>query len=504
MSDRAYAKVQAQQKTLSGSSAKSSLLQRTCACGQHTIAGGECEECRSEQSTLHRSRRAFEPPSAPGAVPGSSPAQENGTSFNAAFERASRFGHDFSRIPIHPPTAGEIQTKLGINKPGDEYEREADRISEQVMRMPEPRLQSACPYGGPCPKCQTEQPNQEHERLQTKRVQPSDTAKTSAPPVVHDILSSPGQPLDAKTRAFVEPRFGYDLSQVRIHTSGRAAQSARAIDAMAYTVGREIVFGTGKYAPETTEGKHLLAHELTHTIQQGVQNQTPTLVQRSLFAFLDLRDDIRDLVNKKVKDYNTYHDTISKSNEVQKAFALMDEELLSALENTLDHLSFARCVEFLGRKAPTFDELRKNSKVFEAIKKAWSQSDPGTNPRGDLVVQPHEEGGWVFLNLIDGSLSIERAKPVGGNFIVLNPAPDVDHSVVVAIFHTHPNLGPGKKAQPDRRDKTLDERDGVPDLVAGNPGTNPDTFQIYLSGPAVRKHLASEKKFPGRSGGYAP
>src|SRR5258708_26726016 len=92
MSDRTYANVQAQQKTLSGSSPKSSLLQRTCACGQHTIAGAECSTCRSEQSTLHRSQRAFEPPSAPSGGPGSSPAHENETSFNSDFARALRFG----------------------------------------------------------------------------------------------------------------------------------------------------------------------------------------------------------------------------------------------------------------------------------------------------------------------------------------------------------------------------------------------------------------------------
>src|SRR6266704_5112464 len=135
MSDRTYAKVQAQQKTLSGSSPRSSLLQRTCACGQHTIAGGECSTCHSEQSTLHRSQRAFEPPSAPGAIPGSSPAQENGTSFNSAFDSASRFGNDFSQIPVyssHPPM---LQTKLTVNQPGDVYEQEADQVAAQVMRM---------------------------------------------------------------------------------------------------------------------------------------------------------------------------------------------------------------------------------------------------------------------------------------------------------------------------------------------------------------------------------
>src|SRR2546429_9541366 len=88
MSDRTYAKVQAQQKTWSGSSPKSSLLQRTCACGQHTIAGGECSTCRSEQSTLLRSQRAFGLHSTPGTLPGNSPAQENGASFNSAFERS--------------------------------------------------------------------------------------------------------------------------------------------------------------------------------------------------------------------------------------------------------------------------------------------------------------------------------------------------------------------------------------------------------------------------------
>src|SRR6266566_4259693 len=141
MSDLVYAKAQAQQKTLIGSSPKNSLLQRTCACGQHTIAGGECEECREKrEGTLLRSQRAFGAPSAPVAVAGNSPAQENGLSFNSAFDRESRFGHDFSRIPIHPH-AGAIQTKLAINKPGDEYkvadapeEMRSDPISPPVAQ----------------------------------------------------------------------------------------------------------------------------------------------------------------------------------------------------------------------------------------------------------------------------------------------------------------------------------------------------------------------------------
>ena len=88
------------------------------------------------------------------------------------------------------------------------------------------------------------------------------------PPIVHEVLCSPGQPLDATTRAFMEPRFGHDFSQVRVHTDANAAKSARAVNALAYTVGRDVVFGTGQPALGSFAGKRLLAHELTHVVQQ--------------------------------------------------------------------------------------------------------------------------------------------------------------------------------------------------------------------------------------------
>jgi outer membrane protein OmpA-like peptidoglycan-associated protein len=85
---------------------------------------------------------------------------------------------------------------------------------------------------------------------------------------VQEVLRSPGQPLDASARAFMEPRFGRDFSQVRVHTDGQAADSARAVNALAYTVGRDVVFGMGQYAPRTSAGQRLLGHELTHVVQQ--------------------------------------------------------------------------------------------------------------------------------------------------------------------------------------------------------------------------------------------
>lgn len=92
---------------------------------------------------------------------------------------------------------------------------------------------------------------------------------SEVPPIVGQVLGSSGPPLDAATRAFVEPRFGRDFSHVRVHANAQAADSARAVNALAYTVGKDVVFAESQYASHTTEGRRLLAHELTHVLQQS-------------------------------------------------------------------------------------------------------------------------------------------------------------------------------------------------------------------------------------------
>lgn len=100
--------------------------------------------------------------------------------------------------------------------------------------------------------------------------QPALTAQLESgiPPIVREVLASPGQPLDPETRAFMEPRFGHDFSRVQVHTDAKAAQSARAVNALAYAIGQNVVFAPGQYRPTTPAGQQLLAHELTHTVQQ--------------------------------------------------------------------------------------------------------------------------------------------------------------------------------------------------------------------------------------------
>jgi hypothetical protein len=134
----------------------------------------------------------------------------------------------------------------------------------------ENRLQRKCACGGtPGPTGECEECRK--KRLQRKEQKPQLRTRgvASAAPIVDEVLSSPGQPLDAGTRAFFESRFGHEFSKVRVHTNTRAAESARSVNALAYTVNRDIVFGEGQWAPHSSRGMSLLAHELAHTIQQG-------------------------------------------------------------------------------------------------------------------------------------------------------------------------------------------------------------------------------------------
>ena len=129
-------------------------------------------------------------------------------------------------------------------------------------------LQRKCACGnssgltGKCSECQK-------KKLSLQRRAVNNQGESSeVPPIVHEVLRSPGQPLDPGTRTFMESRFGHDFSQVRVHTDGKAAKSAKAVNALAYTIGKDVVFGSDRYSLKNVEGKRLLAHELTHVVQQ--------------------------------------------------------------------------------------------------------------------------------------------------------------------------------------------------------------------------------------------
>jgi Domain of unknown function (DUF4157) len=164
-----------------------------------------------------------------------------------------------------------LQPKLAINEPNDRYEQEADRVAEAVVGRATLRRPLTAPKEQPRTK--------EKESLQRKAADGHETL--DAPPIVDQVLQSSGQPLDPATRTFMEERFGYDFGGVRVHTDARAAGSAQVVNALAYTVGRNVVFGAGQYAPHSAAGRRLIAHELTHTLQQA-RTTTSVPSQRGL------------------------------------------------------------------------------------------------------------------------------------------------------------------------------------------------------------------------------
>lgn len=163
-----------------------------------------------------------------------------------------------------------LQTKLTVNEPDDEYEQEADEVAEAVMRMPASATPSPPNDDG------------EDEQLATQIQRFGGESVEVAPDTESRIsqMKGGGAPLSAIDRAFFESRMGADFSQVRIHTGAEAVDTARTLQAKAYTTGADIAFNEGAYEPGTANGRQLLAHELTHVVQQGASAPLSRKVQR--------------------------------------------------------------------------------------------------------------------------------------------------------------------------------------------------------------------------------
>jgi hypothetical protein len=188
----------------------------------------------------------------------------------ASLSRSLGLQLDLTRIPS---VTRPLQRQPAVSSPGDPFEREADEAAEKVLRMAEPAPIGPGPAGiqRQCPECEDEE---KKKRLQTK---PSPVAGAGSGFDTEKAIRVAGQggtSLPAEVRAYFEPRFGHDFSRVRVHADGEAAEGARAVRARAFTLGRDIVFGSGEYAPGTLEGRRLLAHELVHVVQQSAAGST--------------------------------------------------------------------------------------------------------------------------------------------------------------------------------------------------------------------------------------
>lgn len=174
-----------------------------------------------------------------------------------------------------------IQTKLTVSQPGDRHEQEADRVADEVMRMTAPSHHTAVPQiQRKCDACeeeeisrQTDDEEKEEEPVQLKAANQSANQNSSLVKSAINHAGS-GQPLPVSARTFFEPRFGSDLSDVRIHADAQAARAASDVSARAFTAGHDVFFAAGQYAPDAFEGRRLIAHELTHVFQQSEGGDT--------------------------------------------------------------------------------------------------------------------------------------------------------------------------------------------------------------------------------------
>ncbi|MEL6854291.1 MAG: DUF4157 domain-containing protein, partial [Cyanobacteria bacterium J06607_13] len=213
--------------------------------------------------------------------------------------------HDSATAKVVPPVLHEalnrpiptIQPKLKIGAPNDKYEQEADRVADQVMDMPEPTVQrqldmpekddetlkrkEIAPQISPLIQRQAGSDDEEEDLLQTKRSTNSSPSLSShLGTAIQALQHSGGQPLPTSVRTFMEPRFGRDFSGVRVHNTPQAAELSNQLNAKAFTVGNNIVLGKGTTSGQTTAEKHLIAHELTHVVQQSSTHATQ-LIQRA-------------------------------------------------------------------------------------------------------------------------------------------------------------------------------------------------------------------------------
>ncbi|MCI0401522.1 MAG: DUF4157 domain-containing protein [Gammaproteobacteria bacterium] len=254
-----------------------------------------------------------------------------------------------------------IQTKLKIGEPNDEFEQEADRVADAVVHMPEPQAPARATgvqrgvgerVQRLCPECEEElgrQPieEEEEEELQAKAIPGHSPEVTPDLGSAISALKGGGHPLPRSLRSFFEPRFGYDFSAVRVHADAKAGESARAVNALAYTVGDDIVFGAGRYTPGTLEGIRLLAHELAHVVQ-GSRGVPGTVSVPWLYRQADVSGATRSPSGEEEAEQRAFliprfpgcspHDRIRLDFQIGQARSLVEQGMV-ALDDELDRIA---------------------------------------------------------------------------------------------------------------------------------------------------------------------
>jgi len=328
------------------------------------------------------------------------------------------FGNQaINRLFSHTP----VPTTLKVGSVDDPVEQEADRVADRIISTPENTTNSARPslMNG----------------SQAPRVSSRDEVPSIAPPSVHEVLRSPGQPLEGEMRTFMESRLGHDLSDVRVHSDHKAGDSARAVRSLAYTVGNHLVFGANQYSPTALPSRRLIAHELAHFVQQRLAGGTavlrrqpaPTLeatgtpVDTSTRAHYsapeeqDLAVNLVEMADRGTRDFAPYTAAIRAASPPQKRYVYRNPYLLGRLAETLDLASFDKCVALLtpdarGRVLAGMARLQKKYGLGEVSEEGaqWSERELAIVDRAYSKMTKDEQEMLRGIQLI-------RKKEVGGD-----------------------------------------------------------------------------------------
>jgi hypothetical protein len=279
--------------------------------------------------------------------------------------------------------------------------------------VPSGLLQRKCARGNPAGSRGERQRNPESGRLRCVADHLSSSRRNPGVPlIVQDILERPGQSLDPATRAFVEPRFGHDFSRVRVHSDGRAAASARTVNALAYTVGENIVFGAGKYAPTTVIGRQLLAHELVHVVQQ--RSLVNSLAVQSEFG-TNASGDPAEMEADRIANIVTMGNTAPKTPLVAAKSPLQRRSIFAEIGGLFSsdtaETDLKTYVETLNKKGDIEGFTDSDDKA-RAVANAWGKGKGGFNltPKIKVLLIKEMQSGFTgdddeqaILVLLEGS-----------------------------------------------------------------------------------------------------
>ncbi|MGY3149398.1 hypothetical protein ACVWYQ_006397 [Bradyrhizobium sp. USDA 3397] len=303
----------------------------------------------------------------------------------------------------------------------------------------------------------------------------------TAPPIVHEVLRSAGEPLDPLTRAYMEPRFGHDFSRIRLHTDPTAARSAQAVDAHAYTVGSHVVFGRGQYAPSTAVGRRTLAHELTHVMQQ----EAVTRSHPSVLHVGPARD--------------------ANESEADRAAAIvgsggsLGRTPAAAAESVLQRLSIgSSALRFFGIESGEFSDEELTEYLDRVVKNM--QCDCGTldflsDDKARAIIGKDGVGTWRLDQDYKGMSSVD-VRRILIQELLAGPTGEVDERAIIKIFN---------KADPADVLTLLDPSKGlsINEIVTDVDGDNHAELSRVLNEkqPTLAAGLVTRSETPGAKSG---